>query len=169
MFEDIYQLPTKKVAALEWTGDALHYDYQLFKLGRGHKEFWVINPNNNIPEQWDTDLKFYIDSIPDTRKCIVLSYQGEWIIKVFKSDWYPYHGYETIEIMKSEMIWTYNSDFDKQMTFENNPYGIYESTPWDRDYILIWYIDPRFNPLDEDVWVFSCQPVGREILGTKHM
>ena len=27
----------------------------------------------------------------------------------------------------------------------------------------------RFNPLDEDVWVFSCQPVNGDILGTKHM
>ena len=169
MFEDIYQLPPKKVAAIEWTGDPLHYDFQLYKLGQGHKEFWVINPNNNIPTQWDTDLKFYVNSIPDTRKCVVLSYRGEWIVKIFKNDWYPYHGYESVNIIKPEIVWTYNSDFDKQMTFENNPYGIYEPTPWDRDYTLIWYIDPRFNPLDEDVWVFSCQPVGREILGTKHM
>jgi len=169
MFEDIYQLPPKKVAAIEWTGDPLYYDFQLYGLGRGHIEFWVINPDNNIPTQWDTDLKFYVDSIPDTRKCIVLSHRGEWIVKIFKNDWYPYHGYETVEIIKPKMIWTYNTDFDKQITFENNPYGIHDPAPWDRDYKLIWYVDPRFNPLDEDVWVFSCQPVGRELLGTKHM
>jgi hypothetical protein len=169
MFEDIYQLPPKKVAAIEWTGDPLYYDFQLYGLGRGHKEFWVINPDSNIPTQWDTDLKFYVDSIPDTRKCIVLSHRGEWIVKIFKNDWYPYHGYETVEIIKPKMIWTYNTDFDKQITFENNPYGIHDPAPWDRDYKLIWYVDPRFNPLDEDVWVFSCQPVGRELLGTKHM
>jgi len=169
MFEDIYQLPPKKVAAIEWTGDPLYYDFQLYGLGRGHIEFWVINPDNNIPTQWDTDLKFYVDSIPDTRKCIVLSHRGEWIVKIFKNDWYPYHGYETVEIIKPKMIWTYNTDFDKQITFENNPYGIHDPAPWDRDYKFIWYVDPRFNPLDEDVWVFSCQPVGRELLGTKHM
>ena len=169
MFENIYQLSPKKVSAVEWTGDPLHYDFQLFRLGKGHREFWAINPNNDILEQWDTDLKFYVDTIPDTRKCVVLSYQGEWIVKVFKQDWYPYHGYENIEIVKPKILWSYNSDVDKQITFEDNPYGLYEPDPWERNYKLVWYMDPRFNPLDEDVWVFSCQPVNGDILGTKHM
>jgi hypothetical protein len=169
MFENIYQLPPKKVAAITWTGDPLHYDFQLFNLGKGHKEFWAINPNNDIPEQWDTDLKFYVDHLPNTRKCLVLSYRGEWIVKIFKQDWYPYHGYEDVEIVKPDIIWSYNSDVDKQITFEDNPYGLYEPDPWERKYELVWYMDPRFNPLDEDVWVFSCQPVNGDILGTKHM
>jgi len=169
MFENIYQLSPKKVSAVEWTGDSLHYDFQLFGLGKGHREFWAINPNTDILEQWDTDLKFYVDTIPDTRKCVVLSYQGEWIVKIFKQDWYPYHGYENIEIVKPKIVWSYNSDVDKQITFEDNPYGLYEPDPWERNYKLVWYMDPRFNPLDEDVWVFSCQPVKGDILGTKHM
>ena len=112
MFENIYQLSPKKVSAVEWTGDSLHYDFQLFGLGKGHREFWAINPNTDILEQWNTDLKFYVDTIPDTRKCVVLSYQGEWIVKVFKQDWYPYHGYENIEIVKPKIVWSYNSDVD---------------------------------------------------------
>ena len=169
MFENIYQLSPKKVSAIEWTGDSLHYDFQLFGLGKGHREFWAINPNTDILEQWDTDLKFYVDTIPDTRKCVVLSYQGEWIVKIFKQDWYPYHGYENIEIVKPKIVWSYNSDVDKQITFEDNPYGLYEPDPWERNYKLVWYMDPRFNPLDEEVWVFSSQPVNGDILGTKHM
>ena len=169
MFKDSYQLPPKKVSAIEWTGDPLHYDFQLFGLGKGHREFWAINPNNDILEQWDTDLKFYVDTIPDTRKCVVLSYRGEWIVKIFKQDWYPYHGYENVEIVKPKIIWSYNSDVDKQITFEDNPYGLYVPDPWERNYKLVWYMDPRFNPLDEDVWVFSCHPVNGDILGTKHM
>jgi len=169
MLENIYQLPLEAVLAVEWQGDDLYYDLQLYELGQGHSEFYALNPNNNIPEKWKTDLKYYIESLPDTRKCIVISHEEEWIAKIFKDGWYPYHGYETIEIVKTKLAWTRNSDIDKLITYEDDPFGIFDPAMWDRDYKLVWYIDPRFNPLDDKVWAFSCQPIGREILGTKDM
>ena len=169
MLENIYQIPHEESLAVEWQGYDLQYDLQLYELGQGHSEFFVINPNNNIPERWQDDLKYYVEELPDTRKCIVISHEEEWIAKIFKDGWYPYHGYETVEIVKAKLAWTRNSDIDKLITYEDDPFGTFEPNKWDRNYKLVWYIDPRFNPLDDKVWAFSCQPIGKEILGTKDM
>jgi hypothetical protein len=169
MLDNIYQIPHEDVLAVEWQGNDLHYDLQLYELGRGQDEFLAINPNNSIPEKWKTDLKYYIEELPDTRKCIVISQDSEWIVKIFKDGWYPYHGYETVEIVKTNLAWTKNSDIDKLITYEDDPFGNFNPSKWDRDYKLIWYMDPRFNPLDDKVWAFSCQPIGKEVLGTKDM
>ena len=169
MLDNIYQIPHEESLAVDWQGYDLQYDLQLYELGQGHSEFFVINPNNNIPERWKTDLKYYVEELPDTRKCIVISHEEEWIAKIFKDGWYPYHGYETVEIVKAKLVWTRNSDIDKLITYEDDPFGTFEPNKWDRNYKLVWYIDPRFNPLDDKVWAFSCQPIGKEILGTKDM
>jgi hypothetical protein len=169
MLENIYQIPYEESLTVKWQGYDLQYDLQLYELGQGYSEFFVINPNKNIPEKWKTDLKYYVEELPDTRKCIVIAYEGDWIVKIFKDDWYPYHGYETVEIVKTRLVWTRNSDIDKLITYEDDPFGTFEPNKWDRNYKLVWYIDPRFNPLDDKVWAFSCQPIGREILGTKDM
>ena len=169
MLENIYQIPHEESLSVDWQGYDLQYDLQLYELGQGHAEFFVINPNNNIPERWQDDLKYYVEELPDTRKCIVISHEEEWIAKIFKDGWYPYHGYETVEIVKAKLAWTRNSDIDKLITYEDDPFGTFEPNKWDRNYKLVWYIDPRFNPLDDKVWAFSCQPIGKEILGTKDM
>lgn len=169
MLDNIYQISHEDSLTVEWQGNDLHYDLQLYELGQGHAEFFVINPNNSIPEKWQADLQYYVEELPNTRKCTVISYEGEWIVKIFKDGWYPYHGYETVEIVKTKLAWTKNSDIDKLITYEDDPFGRFEPIKWDRDYRLVWYIDPRFNPLDEKVWAFSCQPIGKEILGTKDM
>ena len=169
MLENIYQIPHEESLAVDWQGYDLQYDLQLYELGQGHSEFFVINPNNNIPERWQDDLQYYVEELPDTRKCVVVAHEGEWIVKIFKDGWYPYHGYETVEIVKAKLAWTRNSDIDKLITYEDDPFGTFEPNKWDRNYKLVWYIDPRFNPLDDKVWAFSCQPIGKEILGTKDM
>ena len=169
MLENIYQIPHEESLAVEWQGNDLHYDLQLYELGEGHNEFFVTNPNNDIPRKWKTDLKYYVEELPNTRKCIVITHDGEWVAKIFKDGWYPYHGYETVEIVKTKLAWTRNSDIDKLITYEDDPFGTFEPDKWDRNYKLIWYIDPRFNPMDDKVWAFSCQPIGKEILGTKDM
>jgi hypothetical protein len=169
MLENVYQIPHRESLAVRWQGHDLHYDLQLYELGAGHPEFFVINPDNNIPKKWQNDLQYYVEDLPNTRKCIVISYEGEWIVKIFKDGWYPYHGYETVEIVKTKLAWTRNSDIDKLITYEDDPFGTFDPAKWDRDYKLVWYIDPRFNPLDDKVWAFSCQPIGKEILGTKDM
>ena len=169
MLDNIYQIPHEESLTVKWQGYDLQYDLQLYELGQGHDEFFVINPNNDIPEKWQADLQYYVEELPITRKCTVISYEGDWIVKIFKDGWYPYHGYETVEIVKTKLAWTRNSDIDKLITYEDDPFGNFNPSKWDRDYKLIWYMDPRFNPLDDKVWAFSCQPIGKEVLGTKDM
>jgi len=169
MFDRIHQIPTEEVAQIKWLGNDLYYDLQLYELGSGHKEFYVVNPNNDYPEQWRLDLKYYVEEVPTTRKCIVITHNNDWIVKIFKDGWYPYHGYESVEIVKTELAWTRNPDIDKLITYEDDPFGSFNPSKWDRDYKLVWYMDERFNPLEDKVWAFSCQPIGKEILGTKDM
>jgi MoaA/NifB/PqqE/SkfB family radical SAM enzyme len=169
MLENIYQIPSDQVAAIEWQGNDLHYDLQLYELGEGHDEFLVLTPDNRLHVSWNNDLKNYLYEIPDSRKCIVLTYNGDWIVKIFKAGWYPYHGYETVEIVKPKSIWSKNPEIDKLISFVDDPNGSYEPNKWERDYRLVWYIDPRFDPTGDKVWAMSVQISGRKILGTKDM
>ena len=80
MLENVYQIPYEESLAVEWQGNDLYYDLQLYELGQNRAEFFVINPNNGIPEKWKTDLKYYVEELPDTRKCTVVVYEGDWIV-----------------------------------------------------------------------------------------
>jgi len=170
ILDELHQIHPERVMTVEWYGDELLYDLQLFELdGNEHEEFWILNPDYQIQKSYRTDLKYYIDKLPDTRKCIVVMYKDNWIAKIFKQGWYPYHGYETLEIVKPTMIWTKNPDLDKLMKFEDDPFGLFEPNRWDRDYKLVWYLDSRVNPLEEKIWAMSCEPIGNEIKGVKEM
>lgn len=169
MLDNMYQIPLDQVAAVEWQDNALHYDLQLYELGEGHDEFYALTPDGAIRSAWENDLKYYLEQIPNSRKCIVLTYKDIWIVKIFKAGWYPYHGYETVEIIKPQAIWTKNSEIDKLMEFVDDPFGVYEPNNWEKDYKLVWYIDPRFDPTNDKVWAMSVQFSGKEILGTKDM
>lgn len=164
MLDDIYRIRDDRVKTVEWHGDALLYDLQLYELGEGQEEFWCWNP-----EVENQDLRHYIKEIPYSRKCIVWTYNGEWIVKLFKDGWYPYHGYETFEIKRPTFVWAKNPDVDKLVTYDNDPYATFEPSPFDSQYKLVWYLDKRVNPLDYDVWAMSCTPTGVEVLGTKFM
>jgi hypothetical protein len=164
MLDNIYQIPNNIAHAIAWEGNNLQYDLQLYELGQDNTEFWVLTPNKDLQ-----DLAHYIEEIPDSRKCIVFTYNNEWVVKLFKEGWYPYHGYETIEIVKPKLVWTKNSDIDKLMTFSCDTFGKFEPNIWDKDYELVWYMDPRVNPLEDKVWAFSCRPIGKEVLGIKDM
>jgi hypothetical protein len=167
ILDNIPQISYVRASSVQWQGHDLYYDLQLYELGEGLEEFWVFNPN--VERSSLKDIIHYIDEIPYSKKCVVFTYEGEWVVKLFKDGWYPYHGYETVEIVKPKLIWTRNPDVDKLITFENNPFGDFDPGPWDKDYKLIWYIDPRFNPLPDKVWAFSCHPMGKEVIGTKDM
>ena len=60
MLDNIYQIPHEESLTVKWQGYDLQYDLQLYELGRGHDEFFVINPNNDIPEKWQADLQYYV-------------------------------------------------------------------------------------------------------------
>lgn len=170
ILDELYQIHPERVMTVEWYGDELLYDLQLYELDDDeHEEFWVLNPEYDIQKAYRTDLKYYIEQLPDTRKCIVVKYKDNWIAKIFKQGWYPYHGYETLEIVKPQVVWTKNPDLDKLIKFENDPFGEFEPDRWDRDYKLIWFLDPRVNPLEEKIWAMTCEPIGKEIKGTKDM
>ena len=113
--QEVIQIHPEDVKKVQWTGDHFEYDSQLYNLGIGHTAFMVVNP-------WTTNTSSldYVDTIPVTNKCIVWKYKDEWIAKYFSTPWSPDAGYETIEIIKPNLSWSKNPDFDKLMTFEND-------------------------------------------------
>ena len=165
MFSDIHIVPSDEAFLIPWEGNNLEYDLQLYLLGEGHDEFVVFNPEQDL----DLSVIKYSKDVPDTRKCVVWVYEGKWIAKLFKDGWYPYHGYETVEIKKPTFIWRKNPDIDRSMTFEENLFSNYVPDDWEEKRKLIWYIDKRFNPLDDEVWAFSCEPADGKPLGVKNM
>ena len=164
MLDEIIQINPELVKEIEWTGDPEQYDLELFELGEGLDSFLVINP-------WveDQSLFHYIDEIPETDECVVWSHNGTWIAKYFTREWYLELGYKQLEIVKPKYTWRKNQDLDRTMTFEDDPFAVFEPDPWDSQYELVWYIDSRFNPLPDKIWAISCRPIGKPIKGTKDM
>lgn len=164
MLDEIIQIDPALVKNVEWTGNAEQYDLELFELGEGLDSFLVINP-------WaeDQSLFHYINEIPDTDECIVWSHNGTWIAKYFTKDWYLELGYKNLEITKPKFTWRKNQDLDRTMTFEDDPFAVFEPDPWDSQYELVWYMDPRFNPLPDKIWAISCRPIGKPAKGVKDM
>lgn len=161
---DIFQIDPEEVKAVEWGGDHTDYDLQLYNLGRNQSKFIIINP-------WleDASIHNYIDDIPSTNKCIVWKYNNDWVAKYFNGYWTPEIGYEIIEIVKPKFAWRKNHDLDRTMTFEDDPFAVFEPEPWDSQYELVWYMDPRFNPLPDKVWAISCKPMVGTAKGLKDM
>jgi hypothetical protein len=164
MLDEIIQIDPALVKEIQWTGDPEQYDLELFELGEGLDSFLVINP-------WadDQSLVHYIDEIPDTNECIIWNHNGTWVAKYFTKDWYLELGYKNLEIVKPKLTWRKNQDLDRTMTFEDDPFAVYEPDPWDSQYELVWYIDPRFNPFPDKIWAISCRPMGKSTKGSKDM
>jgi len=161
---ECYLLDEDIVKQIEWQGDSESYDLELRQIGPRGEPFIVKNP-------WVSDSRpfYFIDSIPDTESCVVWNYKGEWQAKYFPVDWRPCDGYITVEIEIPQFIWRKNPDIDRAMTFEEDVFGTYKPDSWQAQHELVWYIDPRFNPLEDKVWAISCKPVGRPILGIMDM
>jgi len=162
--DDIKFLDCDLVKQIEWTGNSDEYDTALFELA-GDGQTLVLNP-----EIREIDFCHYIDNIPeDTKTCKVWVYKNDWVAKYFPIGWKIENGYTRIIIDKPRLVWRKNSDLDRTMQFEDNPYGIFEPEPWDSSYQLVWYLDPRIDPTGDRVWAISCQPLGRAIKGIKDM
>lgn len=69
---------------------------------------------------------------------------------------------------RPKFTWHRNPDLDTTMTFEDDPFMVFESPYWDDKYEHIWYIDPKVNPTDDKVWVVKRTPTGLNE-GVKHM
>lgn len=161
---ECYLLDPEIVKQVEWQGDAETYDSELRSLGPIGEPFIAQNPYVS-----DSRPFYFIDQIPETEQCIVWMYREEWQAKYFPVDWQPSDGYLTLEIQIPQFIWRKNSDLDRAMTFEENIFGTFKPDSWQAQHELIWYMDPRFNPLDDKVWAISCKPVGKPILGIMDM
>ncbi len=168
MFLDqLSQLTEDDFLSIEWQGDSVAYDRQIYDLAcESHRKCLVKNFHNH------QHLKFLylVDSLPDqTDQCVVWKYKGEWIGKLFYQGWTSDQGYLEIDLPVAQITWRKNPDIDFSMTFYDSPLGIFEPDPWDLPYNMIWYMDPDFNPTDDKIWVMSCEVLGNSSGQTKDM
>ena len=164
---NIYKVPTEEVTKIEWEDDFLEYDRQLSQLGNGHEEFLVVNP-----EFEGTGLYKTIDSIPPTPgiKCLVWKFNGKWIAKYFHKSWTPEMGHWPVILTSSyELVWERNPDIPDAIPFLNDPSKIKLEELEGLRYQLIWYLDPKYNPTDDKVWVMKCSLKDCPGTGTKDM
>lgn len=165
MFENIFTVDIELVKKVKWTGDSQEYDLALFQLGQEHNRFLIQNP---ISSNLKCLHYFDLPSLDDD-SCIVILYEGEWIGKIFSKRWLLKKGYCEVEVQKPKYVWNKNQHLDRLMTFVDDPFPNYEPEPYDCHYKLVWYIDPKFNPLEERVWALTLTPLGGKIRGEKDM
>jgi len=162
---NIYQVPKEEIEKIEWNGDFLEYDRQLSKLGNGHEEFLVVNP-----EFEETELYKTIESIPPTPsiKCIVWKCNGKWIAKYFNKSWTPEQGHWPA-VIHNDIVWERNPDIPESIPFLNDPSKLPTQDLVDLSYQMIWYLDPQYNPTNDKVWVMKCSLKDCPVAGTKDM
>jgi len=178
---DIYHIPAEEIKKIEWAGDPVAYDYEIFKLGAGHDTFIAVNPDVSV-------LANVINSIPDVgvNRCIVWSFRGQWIAKYFTKCWADGKRYKEVDIELSQeeifslasvnssnitasIEWIRNPDINEFMSFKDNPYKLSIDDLSNLNYEMVWYLDPKFNPLDVKVWVYKCRLKNYPTVGTKDM
>jgi hypothetical protein len=157
---NIYQIPKEEVEKIEWQDDYKDYDYNLFKLGEGHKEFIIINPAFE---------NYKITSIPyDGNRCIVWKYKDQWVAKYFNALWDIEKRYAEIEIeIEFEIEWIRNPEINLNIFFENKPTINSIKDLYDLNYEMIWYVDPKFTK--NNVWAYKGKLKDYKVLGTKDM
>jgi hypothetical protein len=157
---NIYQIPKEEVEKIEWQGDYKDYDYNLFKLGEGHKEFIIINPAFE---------NYKITSIPyDGNRCIVWKYKNQWVAKYFNALWDIEKRYTEIEVeIEFEIEWVRNPEIDNKIIFENDPTVNSSYDLYDLNYEMIWYVDPELTK--NNIWAFKGKLKDYKVLGTKDM
>jgi hypothetical protein len=69
----------------------------------------------------------------------------------------------------SHLLWKRNQDFDTSMTFEDDPYMVFEISQWNANYEYVWFVDPRFVPINKKVWAMSVRTEGKKIFGIVDM
>ena len=150
---NIYQVPTEEVNNIEWKGDFLEYDQQLFQLGNGYEEFLVVNPD---PDFEYVGLHNLISSLPPTPsiKCIVWKYKGTWLAKYFHKSWTPEMDYWPVNI---NLLWERNPDIPEAIPFLNDPTDRDILDPFDLHYEMEWYLDPSFNNTNDKIWIKRCK------------
>ena len=162
--KEFYQIDPESVREIEWTGDPQDYDSALYDLGPDDEPFVVLNP-------WLEDTKpfYYIEQVELGEQCVTYMYEGQWVAKFFPQGWTYDKGYVTEQIEMPRSIWRKNPDLDRTMTFEDDPFNNYVPDPYEAKCELVWYIDPRFNPLEDTVWAMTCRPLGGDVIERREM
>lgn len=157
---DVYQIPKEEVEKIEWQGDYKDYDYNLFKLGIGRKEFIIVNPAFE---------NYKIKSIPyDGNRCIVWKYKDQWVAKYFNTLWDIEKRYTEVEIdIDFEIEWVRNPEIDPSVIFENDPTVNSINDLYDLNYEMVWYVDPKLA--DSSIWAFRGKLKDYKVVGTKDM
>jgi len=151
MLSDVVMLDLDLVKSIKWTGNSKSYDLELYSLGPTDEGFIVRNP-------WVSDSKpfFFIDSIPQTKKCVVWTFKGEWVAKFFPPNWK--RGYLSVEITLPRLRWIKNPAVASVYKFGNEIFKTFMPDPWQSKHELIWYIDPRYYDIKDRIWAFKCMP-----------
>jgi len=148
-------IPRDLVEQIEYT-DPRTYDEQLFALGAGLDEFYIINPI------WPDIYKNLIDESIRSSSCVMWVHEKDWLFKKFHKNWKFENGYKIIELTEEEMpqmIWKRNPAIDSSISFFEDPYEELDiKIPrWDITYQYIWYLDPEYCESDEKIWVYKCE------------
>lgn len=163
--KEIHLVYYEDVRPIEWTGDHIEYDLKLHALGAGHDRFLVPNPHLD-----NQDLVHYINSFPKMKPCVVWYHEGTWIAKLFSREWKPEDDYRNLKVTVPILTFKRNTNFSNTIEFENDPIvSNFKPNAWDTNFKLIWYLDPKFNPTEEKLWVFSCQADNKISRGIKDM
>jgi hypothetical protein len=162
---NIHIVPTAEVEKIKWCNNSQDYDWQLSQLGNGHDEFMVINP-----ECQKLGLHSGINEIPPVPgdRCIVWKFDGNWVAKYFRKDWKPELDYWPVRLYP-ELIWERNPDISESIPLLDDPSRRPIPDLNDLQYEMIWYIDPKYNPTSDKVWILKCRLKDSVTNGTKDM
>ena len=144
-------IPRELVETIKWEGHKEDYDVALFALGKGLDNFYVVNPE--LPD-------FYINAIDKeyrSSRCVLWKHNDIWVVKQFHKDWTPAHGW-TIKDLPNlpKQHWKTNPAIDPNITFETDPYNTYQIGLWDLTYKHTWYLDSKYDPEGQKIWVYEC-------------
>jgi len=146
-------IPRELSEKITYQGDSRKYDLELFALGAGLDEFYIQNPI------WPDIYRRLVDRSLKSDSCIMWVYETDWLFKKFHKDWTPEHGYEIIELTADDMpkmIWRKNPDLE-EVEYIQDPYYAVEIPRWDITYKYVWYLDSKFSPSNDKVWVYECK------------
>ena len=148
-------IPKDLVEQVKYT-TSREYDEQLFALGAGLDEFYIINPI------WPDVYKRLIDESIRSTSCVMWVHERDWLFKKFHKDWTYAHGYKIIEFTEEEMPqmkWRRNPAINSNISFFEDPFEELDvKIPrWDITCQYIWHLDPKHCEPDEKIWVYKCE------------
>lgn len=148
----------KKLVEQVIRNHAQDIDLNLHELGKEYSEFVAINP---MCDPWILD---YLDTDYYTsNKCVVWHVDNTWIAKKFTASWTPHQGWELIEC---ELEVDTEIEYNPELSFLD--FDICKDIPFaDVAYEYVYYLDNKFAPDDDKIWVAKVKTIGIEILGEK--